>query len=441
MSWRDATLVAVPIVALVGIAFFITAHFVKPAPPSSLVMTTGAADGAYARYAAKYRDILKKSGVTLELRPSAGSVENLARLRAGEADVALVQGGIFVDTTAGDSSDEPPIVSLGAMYPEPLWLFYNATPTRTIELLSDLRGWRVAIGPEGSGTRFLALDILRAAGMDSKALVLSPLTGEEAGAALVAGELDVVFMVAGVTAPLVRQMMGRKGVKAANLAQAGALSRQLQHLRPAVIPRGLVSLPDDLPPREIDTVAVTANMLARNDLHPALMYLLLEAATEVHGRHTLLADAGTYPNGRGQDAPLAAEAERYYKQGKPFLQRYLPYWLANFVDRMLVLIIPVLAVLVPAIRYLPNLYTYRLKAKITRWYAALHTLEVAIERTPDPDKVQEYLVRLDALEDEVNGANLPSWFADQGYSLRAAIDLVRERLGRPNAKAIPGLRH
>jgi TRAP transporter TAXI family solute receptor len=440
LSWRDAALVAVPVVLIVALAFLVAARFVKPAPPDRLTMATGPAGGAYQQFAAKYRDLLRKNGVTLELKPSAGSVENLARLRAGEVDVALVQGGIFAGSPGADADGEPPIVSLGAMYPEPLWLFLNGARTRPIERLADLGELRMAVGPEGSGTRAFALDLLRVAGIDSAKASLSPLSGDAGGAALVRGDIDALFVVAGVDAPLVAQLLGRPDVRLADLAQSGALARQFSFVRPVSIPRGLVSLRADLPPRDVQTVAVTANLLARNALHPALMYLLLEAAADVHGRHTLLADAGTFPNASQQDAPLAEEAQRFYRQGKPFLQRYLPYWLANWVDRMLVLLIPILAVLVPAIKFLPDLYTYRLKAKVSRCYAALRALEAEIGRTPDPASVPGYLLRLDAIEADVDATKLPNWFAEQGYALRAAIDLVRERLGQPTAKAIPGLR-
>ncbi len=199
------------------------------------------------------------------------------------------------------------------------------------------------------------------------------------------------------------------------------------------MPRGAIDIAADLPPRDIQTVAVTANLLARNELHPALTYLMLDTAAVVNSGHARLADVGTFPNARGQDVPIAEEAQRYYKSGKPFLLHHLPYWAANFVDRMLIL-------LIPAVKFIPVLYNYRLKARIVHWYAMLGAVESELSGAPDPSRVDNYLARLDAIEAEVNAAQLPKWFGEQAYLLRAAIDLVRERLGTPDAKAIPGFR-
>jgi hypothetical protein len=190
----------------------------------------------------------------------------------------------------------------------------------------------------------------------------------------------------------------------------------------------------------VRTLAVTANLLVRSELHPALMYLLLDAASVIHGGHSVLANAGAYPNARNQDVPLADEAERFHRSGKPFLKRYLPYWLANLADRLILLLIPLFAVLVPVMKFLPDIYAYRMRRKITRWYVALGAIEDEIGDAPPPDKVAGYLKQLDEIETQVNDMNFPSSGADRVYLLRAAIDLVRERLGRPGAKAMPPLR-
>jgi hypothetical protein len=187
-------------------------------------------------------------------------------------------------------------------------------------------------------------------------------------------------------------------------------------------------------------VATTANLLARNEVHPALVYLLLDTATDVNSGHARLSEAKTFPNPRAQDMPIAEEAQRYYKSGKPFLKAYLPYWAANFVDRMLILLIPVIGVMIPAIKFAPVLYAYRLKSRIGGWYAQLGAVESEMAGQPDTAHIADYLSRLDVIEAEINAANMPNWLREQIYLLRAAIDLVRERLGTPHAKAIPGLR-
>ncbi|MBS0320625.1 MAG: TAXI family TRAP transporter solute-binding subunit [Proteobacteria bacterium] len=440
LSWRDALVVGLPVVALCVLAVWLTAHFVRPAPPSHLVMSTGPAGGTYEVAARRYQAILKRNGVTLELKPSAGSVENLQRLQDGSVDVALVQGGIALKAVPPDiDPDDAAIQSLGAMYFEPLWLFDRAAPAPTASLAS-FASRRIAVGPEGSGSRALASELLRLSGVGHADADLSPLAGDDAAAALVAGNVGAVFMVSGLAAPAISRLMHEPGVALVALTHADAFARLLSFVTPVTLPRGIVDVRADLPDHDVHTVAVTANLLVRGDMHPALMYLLLDAASDVHGGHSPLADTGYFPNLGRQDVPVAAEATRFYKQGKPFLRRYLPFWLANLVDRMLVVLIPLLGVLLPAMRFVPSLYTYRLHARITRGYASLRELEARMTGSHDDESVDRWLQELDRIEADVNALHLPTWFSKESYDLRAAIDLIRERLGHPEAKAVPALR-
>jgi len=438
VSWRDALAVAAPVLVLVVLTFWIASRFVQPAPPDHLVMATGPAGGTYQRYGEQYRRYLEKYGVTLELRPSSGSVQNFAWLRDNKVDAAFVQGGEG-ELAPADSESEPPVVSLGALYYEAMWVF-QAAPAPAIDKLAELKGKRLAVGIDGSGTQLLALHLLRESGIDASNSKLLPIGGADLIKAPDAREIDAVFQVAGVEAPILADLLRRRDLTLMSLAHAPAYAKRDGKLTALTVPRGVVDIAADLPPRNISTVAVTANLLARNEVHPALKYLLLDTASTINSGHARLAEVGTFPNARGQDVPIAEEAERYYKSGKPLLQRYLPYWVANFVDRMLILLIPVFAVLIPAVKLLPVLYTYRLKARIVRWYARLDAVDSELSSAPVPGRIGEYLARLDTIEAEINAARLPKWFVEQAYLLRAAIDLVRERLGTPDAKAIPGFR-
>lgn len=435
ISWRDALVIGIPLAILVALAFWLTSRFVQPAPPDRLVLSTGAAGGDYARFGDRYRDFFRIHGVTIELKPSNGSVENAERLRTGAADAAFVQGGTLPPVPDGVES---PIVSLGALYPEIVWTFAR-DGVRTGTLL-DLKGRRIAIGPEGSGLRPLARSLLRESGVRETDATFTPLTGSEAADALERGDVDVAFFIAGPASPVIVRLLAMPGVHVAPFVRGDAYARRFGALSTFTVPRGVSNLASDLPRADVPTIAVTANLLVRNDLHPALMYLLLDAASSIHGGHSIVADAGQFPNARNQDVPLADEAERFFRSGKPFLKRYLPYWLANLVDRLIVLLIPVFAVLIPVVRFLPAIYEYRINARVGRWYARLGTIEDEIGEAPSPDKVPGWLARLDELESQLNETVFPSSSGGQVYSLRAAIDLVRERLGKPDAKAMPPLR-
>jgi len=433
---RDALIVAVPVIALVAVTFWIAFQYVKPAPPDSLVMATGDPNGAYAKYGEKYRENLARYGVTLELRPTHGAAENFALLRDGRVDVAFVQGGIGVPLP--QVNGEPPVVSLGALYYEPLWIFLSAARPQA-DRLAELAGARMAVGMEGSGTRALALKVLSEGGAMQDGTKFLPLGGDEALAALDANEIDVIFQVAGIEAPIVDALLRRRDLRQMSLVHAVAFAKRNSYLSVLTVPRGVVSIADDLPSRDVTMVATTANLLAQNDVHPALMYLLLDTASLINSTQTHLAEARTFPNARGQDMPVASEAARYYKSGKPFLHNYLPYWAANFVDRTLVLLIPIFAVLLPAFKIAPWLYTYRLKSRIFHWYEKLTEVEVEIAHDPHPSSHERHVRRLDAIEAEIKAAHLPSWLREQAYLLRGAIRMVREKLlapeDRPEAAA------
>ncbi len=440
LTWGDALRIGVPLAVIILAAFYVTSRFVKPAPPDHVVMSTGAPGGAYERYAQMYQAFLARNGVTLELKSSEGAVENLARLTAGTVDAGFVQGGLGPPIpTDTDDPTSSAISSLGAMYLEPVWVFAR-TGEKPPEQVRDLAGRRIAVGAPGSGTNALAVLLLRAIGIDPTNATFVPLTGEDAAAALVRGDVDAAVFIVGVSAPLIGNLIRRPDIEVVNFVHSQALARQHPFMVPLTIPRGLIDVKADLPNHDVGTVAVTANLLVRSDMHPALIYLLLDAASQIHGRQSLLADAHTFPNPARQEFPVADEAERFYKSGKPFLQRYLPFWVANLADRMLVFLIPLVAVLLPAVRFLPNLYAYRPRARIAALYEKLRTLERDVAATPDPALVADYVARLDRIEAEVIECKLPAWFVQETYALRAAIDLVRERLGRPGTKALPRLR-
>ena len=429
---RDAAIVAVPVLAFIALAFWIAFRYVEPAPPDHLVMATGAPGGAYEKYGERYRESLAKYGVTLELMATHGATENFALLRDGRVDVAFVQGGIGVPLP--EVNNEPPIVSLGALYYEPMWIFLAADRPQ-VDRLVELVGARMAVGSEGSGTRSLALKLLSEGGVTEGGTKLLPIGGEEALTGLDENRVDVIFQVAGVDAPIVSALLRRRDLRQMNLAHATAFAKRNAFLTVLTVPRGVVSIADDLPARDVTMVATTANLLAQNDVHPALMYLLLDTASEINSTQTHLAQARTFPNARGQDMPVAPEAARYFKSGKPFLQNYLPYWAANFVDRMLVLLIPIFGVLLPAFKIAPWLYTYRLKSRIFHWYEQLGEVEVEMAHERRPLPAERSLARLDAIEAEIKAARLPSWLREQAYLLRGAIAMVRERLRTPAAPA------
>jgi TRAP transporter TAXI family solute receptor len=424
-SLRDAIAIAVPALAVIVLCFYATAQFIKPAPPRQMTLSSGGSGGAYESFALKYKDVLARYDVELLIQPSAGAIENLERLRKGETEAAFIQGG------SADANPEESIRSLGNLYYEPLWIFYRATSAQPVlSRLSQLRGKRIAIGPEGSGTRHVALELLHANGVNEDNSRLLAQSGLQVVERLQKGQLDAVLVIGTPTSALVWQLLYTEGVRLMSLTEAEAYTRRFPYLSRLVLPAGSIDMISHMPAHDVQLVAPAATLAVSEELHPALMGLLLQAASEIHGEPGIFQTPKEFPKANSVDFPLSPEAERYYKSGKPFLQRYLPFWAAILVDRMVVMIIPLLAVLVPVFKLAPSLYGWRIRSRIYKSYGELKFLEAEIERDPAAQKQEEWLSRLDAIEAHVNRLPTPLPFSDMLYTLRMHVGLVRKAILR-----------
>jgi len=426
LSWRDIVFVALPSLLLAIGAFWLAAQFIKPAPPDRLIIGTGGEGGAYQRFAARYKDVLTRYGITLVEKPSAGSTENLARLRNPEfeVDAAFIQGG------TARPAEEDALVSLGDFYHEPLWVFYRETVLRGADRILDLKGKRVAVGGAGSGTNYLAMELLAANGIEAKNTTLI----EEGGLGLVdrlqKNEIDAVFVVGPTQSALVWTLLYTPGVHLMSLIHAEAYTRRFPYLARLVLPRGAIDLTRDIPPHDTQLVSPMAMLLVRDDTHPALIDLLMQAASEVHGEPGVFQKPGEFPRAGHSEFPLSKEAERYYKSGRPFLQRYLPFWAATLIDRMVVMLVPLLAVLIPLFKFAPQIYGWRVRSRIYRRYGELKFLENEINEEPGRHSRAEWIEKLDRIEADASRIRTPLTFSDMLYTLRGHIDLVRDMILR-----------
>lgn len=425
---RELRIGAGLVVLLVIVAFGVALYFVAPAPPKRLVMSTGIATGDDQRYGLAYRRILAQDGVDLELRPSQGALENIGRLMDSSSDVDVA----FFQSGTGYAANAPHVVSLGTLYYEPLWVFYRG---RLIDELHQLHGRRIAIGAPQSGTNALALQLLAINSAVLPPTQLLPYPGEEAAAMLEAGRIDALLHVAPAESPVVQRLIHAKGVHLLSFAQADAYTRRFPYLTRVTLPRGVFDLVGNRPDHDLVLLSPTANLLARDSLHPALAYLLMRAASEVHGEGSLLSARGEFPTLRDADFPYSEQAQRYYKSGPPLLQRYLPYWAAVLVDRLWVMVLPVLAIVVPLSRLLPQLYNWRMRARLYRWYGRLKEIELELEERCAAQELEGMLQRLDQIEQAVSHLALPLAFSENWYSFRANIELVRARVHRRLSEA------
>jgi TRAP-type uncharacterized transport system substrate-binding protein len=419
---RDLAWLVALAIGLLALAAWALARVAPPPPPTRVVMSTGAPDGAYHAYAERYRAVLAEYGVDLVLKPSRGAIDNLERLRAGTdgVEVALVQGGLT-------RSDETGLTTLGSLFFEPVWLFYR--DRRELVRGAELAGRRIAVGAEGSGTQALARALAHDAGLDRPPTVLVDVGGVAAAEALVAGRVDAALLVSAMEAPAIRMLLKAPGVRLMDMRQADAYVRRMPYLHRIALPEGVVDLKENIPPQSLTLVALTANLVARDGLHPVAIELLLTAARRVHGGPTLLHGASAFPAPLDAELPLATDADRFYKDRPSLLRRWLPFWVAIWVERTLFILVPLVAIAVPLLTYLPKVYDWRMRRRLDRWYREL----IRLEHADDPALAPRQFARLDEIEAALNRLRVPTAYLERLYTLRMHATHVRAALARRTA--------
>jgi TRAP transporter TAXI family solute receptor len=429
LSLRDLAVSAGPFLVL-AVALLVLAYWwLDPNPPKRVTLATGPAQSAYEEFGKRYAAILAKDGIEVVLLPSEGSAANLQLLREGKADLGFVQGG----SSEADAQKDEELESLGSLFLEPVWLFYREEAARrvntqaTLTSLTELKGLRVNVGTPGSGLPRLMGKLLESNRIEASALRLSQLEQTPATVAFLGGELDAIVFASAPESLMVQMLLQTPGVKLMDFAQNEAYSRRFAFLSPAVLPRGVVDLAANIPPQDVRLVAPATTLLTRIGTHPALLQLFALAGNEIHGSAGWFKRAREYPKLANSEVPISAEAERSIRNDKPFLQRYLPFWVANLVERMWLVMGLILAIMLPLSRIVPPLYEFRVRSRIFRWYGQLRDIENRIDSAGDPDALRE---DLNDLEHRAEKISVPLSYANELYALRSNIQLVRKKLQR-----------
>ncbi len=435
VSLRDLVVASMPTILLVLAACVVAYIVVDPAPPRHVVLATGQENSAYEEFGRKYAAVLARDGIKVELQRSLGSEDNLQRLIDGKADIAFVQSG----STSEAQAERRNLMSLGSLFTEPVWLFLREgkkSRKADIHSLTQLKGLRINLGPEGTGVPRLFRQVLAVNGVEPGQLTISSLENTPATVELLAGRIDGVVFSSAPEAPLIQMLLQTPGIRLFDFRQAEAYTRRLPFLTHVVLPRGIVDLGKDIPAQDFHLIAPTATLVARDDLHPALVDDFVKAATEIHGGAGWFQQQGQFPSPKYTEIPVSREAAKYYRDGPPFLQRYLSFWLANLFDRLWVVVVALAALVIPLSKIVPPLYAWRIRSRVYRWYGQLRaveqTLEKELEMSADPvhcDEVRAGLLRrLDDIEARVNHISIPLAYADALYGLRSHINFVRQRV-------------
>ena len=383
-------------------------------PPRTIVMTTGPDGSAYQVFGEQYRAALARDGIRLELRPSLGNVENLARLNDASSGVSVgfLAGGLTTEKAS------PAIESLGTISYDPIWIFCQGLAAGA--QFGDLRGRRISIDP-GAG---VMPEMLRATGLQKDVTVI-PLAPAAAGEALGRHEIDCACMLTVPEDPAVKRLLADEGTRLMSFRRADAFVALFPFLNKVTVPQGVASLEKNRPPEDVTLVAPKASLVVRRDLHPALQYLLLQAAEEVHSGPGMLHRPGQFPAAEPGDVPLSREARSYYKSGGSFLMRTLPFWLAVFASRLLFVLVPLLGVLYPLLRVLPLVIHFAFERRVNHLYAELRRIDA---RVVAGDPAAEVSADLERLDGQIGRTRVSASRARELYALRHHASLVRDRL-------------
>ncbi len=421
IKWVTAYLAVYgPAIALAVVGFVLAYQFVGPPPPRHIRIATGSEQGAYYQFGLQYAEWLKQHDIELQVIQTLGSTENLQRLQDSTSgvDLAFIQGGV--------GEEQEGLLSLGSLYYEPLWVFHRRDIS--VEFLSDLKQYRIAFGSDFSGTQAIATLLARENGINPDDYDTKNLASPEALAALQSGQIDVAFFVASPQAPIVKTLFADPNLTLLSMVRAEAYTRRNSFLSHVHIAEGMLDLQKNIPSETVHLVSPTANMVIREDLHPALIDLVLQAATSVHGVGGMFENPGEFPAPRHLEFPLSPEAARHYQYGPPFLQRYLPFWIATLIDRLKVLFLPLIILLIPLLKIVPPTFRWGIRRKIICWYKELQALDLALDEDETPFPMGQFRSDIERIEDEVTQIHVPLGYADQLYNLRLHIGLVRGKI-------------
>ena len=440
LSRRDRVRLALLVAALVAALVWVSAKFVEPGPPRHIVLASGPASGIYNQYALRYKEILAREGVAVDVRMTQGAADNLGLLLDPKSgvDVAFMQGGV-ASFPAADG-----LQMLASLYYEPLWIFYRNT--KPLTRMNELHGKRIAIGTVGSGTRALVAQLFAANGLTTASGVgrdntdIVALGGDDALRALKAGEIDAALFVGGADTPTIQQALRDPLLKLMSLRRADAYARRFPFLSRLALPYGTIDLAINIPDQDVSMVGTKAMLVAHDSLHPALVDLLVDAAREIHGHQGYFETAGEFPGTAQVDIPVSPFADEHKRFGPSYLHHYLPFWLATFVERAIILIVPLIVVLVPLMNFLPQFLRWRVRSRIYRWYGELALLERDVATRQGALPVEQWLQDLDRVEQAAEHIHTPASFASEAYTLREHIGLVRRAVlakAGPAAAASP----
>jgi len=419
-----------PLVIAIGfctllISIFAVLWVLVPTPPKVIELATGFPTGLYYQFGERLKKEVASDGVNLEVKATGGTIDNLALLSDPKSGVnfAMIQGGV------ADIAKYPDLVSIAGMFYEPVWVWYREPAFKSdggrLQVLGQLKGKRVAIGNEGSGTLALSKTLLSISGISESEIRAEKLKPDQALEKLNSGDLDVAFIVAAAEAPVLEKFYKIPGIRLMSFDQADAYTRNLPYLSKVSVPRGLLSIEHDIPRQDIQVIAPTATLVTHENVNPAIISLLLGGSYDILKSYSRLQKPGEFPSSTGIDFPLHMDAEIYLKDGPSFLHRHFPFWTAVWVGRFVKIVIPLLVIFIPLFTYIPSAKNFLLRLKLSQFYAELREIE---KHALNPGLKEKNFKDLEAIEAKVDNIKVSMMDSKELYDLKGHIGDVRARL-------------
>ena len=409
-----------PILLSITLLIYFMSSFIEPAPKKELTIATGSTSQSYYNFALKYQKLLEQQNVKLNIISTSGSIENLHLLKKGKVDIAFIQGGIINETSAKN------IESLASIYYEPLWIFYK-NQGYTMEYIVELIGKKIAIGVEGSGTNSFAKQVLLDNGINSDNSTLLALSNDEAKERLRRGEIDALFSVTSLNSSITTELLADSTIELFNIKRIKAYSQQYHFLSSLKLYEGSVDMYRNLPSEDTNILATTANLVCKKGLNDELIRIFMKQIKKVHHQKSIFSDENQFPSLHNLDTKINKEAQKYIRNGDSWLESIFPFWIASQIDRLKILIIPLLTLLLPLFKGIIPLYAWSIRSKIYRWYERLESFEYKEDFTKE--KIKENLQKIQELKAEVHEqTKVPLSYKGEYYNLLLHLDLVSKEL-------------
>lgn len=420
MKYKFLT-ISLPVLLFIIFSFYLTSKFIEPAPKKELIIATGQKDGTYYKTALIYKKLLEKENVKITLLQTQGSVENFELLLSKKADIAFLQNGIIPKSTPLTQK------SLANIYYEPLWVFYKNNNYQ-MEYLVELISKRIAIGVEGSGTNDLATKILLNNGINSSNSNLQNISSKKGKESLLKGDIDALFMVSNHKNSIVKELLENPNINILNVKRAQAYSRTYNSMEVLSLYEGTIDLYRNIPSNDIKLLSTTATLVVNDDVPSELIRLLLKNIKEVHNGKNFFSSVNEFPNINNLNIDIHEEAIKYFNYGDNFLEKIFPYWIASNIDRLKILLIPLLTLLFPLFKGFFPLYTWTMRSKIFKWYKELRELETQLDNL-NKEQLKDKLLYLENLKKEIHKVTkVPLSFMGEYYNLGLHIELMIQRL-------------